>query len=32
MQENAIRVALSRARKRIREILINDKSYEYQRN
>ena len=32
MQENAVRVALSRARKRIREILINDKSYEYQRN
>ena len=32
MQENAIRVALSRARKRIREILINDKSYEFQRN
>ncbi|MCX6281985.1 MAG: RNA polymerase sigma factor [Bacteroidetes bacterium] len=32
MQENAIRVALSRARKRIREILINSKKYEYQRN
>jgi RNA polymerase sigma-70 factor (ECF subfamily) len=32
MQENAVRVALSRARKRIREIMINDKSYEYQRN
>lgn len=32
MQENAVRVALSRARKRIREILINDKNYEYKRN
>ena len=32
MQENAIRVALSRARKHIREILINNKSYEFQRN
>ena len=32
MEENAVRVALSRARKRIRELLVNDKSYEYQRN
>ena len=32
MQENAVRVALSRARKRVRELLVNDKSYEYQRN
>lgn len=32
MQENAIRVALSRARKRIRELLTNIKAYEYQRN
>ena len=32
MNENAIRVALSRARKRIREMLINSKRYEYQRN
>jgi RNA polymerase sigma-70 factor (ECF subfamily) len=32
MQENAIRVALSRARKRIREILVNNKNHEYQRN
>ncbi len=32
MEENAVRVALSRARKRIREILINNKRYEYQRN
>ena len=32
MQENAVRVALSRGRKRIREILINDRSYENQRN
>lgn len=32
MQENAVRVALSRARKRIRELLVNNKSYEYQRN
>jgi RNA polymerase sigma-70 factor, ECF subfamily len=32
MNENAVRVALSRARKRIREILINQKLYEYQRN
>jgi len=29
MNENAIRVSLSRARKRIREILINTKEYEY---
>jgi len=32
MNENAIRVALSRARKRIRELIINSKRYEYQRN
>lgn len=32
MKENAIRVALSRARKQIRELLTNTKIYEYQRN
>jgi RNA polymerase sigma factor (sigma-70 family) len=32
MNENAIRVALSRARKRIREQLVNDERYEYQGN
>lgn len=32
MNENAIRVALSRARKRIREMLTKTKIYEYQRN
>jgi RNA polymerase sigma-70 factor (ECF subfamily) len=32
MNENAIRVALSRGRKRIREILTNTNVYEYQRN
>jgi RNA polymerase sigma factor (sigma-70 family) len=32
MNENAIRVALSRARKRIRELITNTNSYEYQRN
>lgn len=32
MNENAVRVNLSRARKKIREIFINDKYYEYQRN
>jgi RNA polymerase sigma-70 factor (ECF subfamily) len=32
MNENAIRVALSRARKRVRELLTNSKAYEYQRN
>jgi RNA polymerase sigma factor (sigma-70 family) len=32
MNENAVRVSLSRARKRVREILINQKLYEYQRN
>jgi len=32
MQENAVRVALSRSRKRIREILVKEKSYEYQRS
>jgi RNA polymerase sigma factor (sigma-70 family) len=32
MNENAIRVALSRARKRIRELITNTKVYDYQRN
>lgn len=32
MNENAIRVNLSRARKKIREILLKNKLYEYQRN
>ena len=32
MNENAIRVALSRARKKIRELLTKTKMYEYQRN
>jgi RNA polymerase sigma-70 factor (ECF subfamily) len=32
MNENAIRVALSRARKRIRELLNKSKEYDYQRN
>jgi RNA polymerase sigma factor (sigma-70 family) len=32
MNENAIRVALSRARKRIREMITNSKIYEYQNN
>jgi RNA polymerase sigma-70 factor (ECF subfamily) len=32
MNENAIRVALSRARKRVRELLTNSKAYAYQRN
>ena len=32
MQENAVRVALSRARKRIRELMIATKTYEYNRN
>ncbi len=32
MNENAIRVNLSRARRKIREILINKKIYEFQRN
>jgi len=32
MNENAVRVNLSRARKRIREMLINTEVYEYQRN
>ena len=32
MNENAIRVALSRARKRIRQLLTNKNIYEYQRN
>lgn len=32
MNENAVRVALSRARKRIREMLTKTSNYEYQRN
>jgi len=32
MNENAIRVALSRARKRIRELLTKTKAYDYQGN
>jgi RNA polymerase sigma-70 factor (ECF subfamily) len=32
MNENAVRVNLSRARKKIRDILLNNKFYEYQRN
>ncbi len=32
MNENAIRVALSRARKRIRELMTKSNLYEYQRN
>jgi RNA polymerase sigma factor (sigma-70 family) len=32
MNENAIRVALSRARKRIRDLITNTRKYEYQRN
>jgi RNA polymerase sigma factor (sigma-70 family) len=32
MNENAVRVNLSRARKKIRDILVNNKLYEYQRN
>ena len=32
MNENAIRVSLSRARKKVRDILINSKLYEYKRN
>jgi len=32
MQENAVRVSLSRARKQIRDFLVNSKVYEYQRN
>jgi RNA polymerase sigma-70 factor (ECF subfamily) len=32
MNENAVRVALSRARKKIRELLTNTKIYDYQRN
>jgi len=32
MNENAVRVNLSRARKKVREILTNTKVYEYQRN
>jgi RNA polymerase sigma factor (sigma-70 family) len=32
MNENAIRVSLSRARKKVREILVNTKLYEYHRN
>lgn len=32
MNENAVRVALSRARKKIRELIVNAGQYEYQRN
>jgi RNA polymerase sigma factor (sigma-70 family) len=32
MNENAIRVSLSRARKKVREIMINQKLYEFERN
>ena len=32
MNENAIRVSLSRARKKVREIMINNNLYEFQRN
>ncbi|MCX6247866.1 MAG: sigma-70 family RNA polymerase sigma factor [Bacteroidetes bacterium] len=32
MNENTIRVNLSRARKKVREIMINKKIYEFQRN
>jgi RNA polymerase sigma-70 factor, ECF subfamily len=32
MNENAIRVSLSRARKKVREELINNKLYEFKRN
>jgi len=32
MNENALRVNLSRARKKVREILIKQKLYEFQRN
>jgi len=32
MNENAIRVNLSRARKRIRELITTSKVYDYQRN
>jgi RNA polymerase sigma-70 factor (ECF subfamily) len=32
INENAVRVNLSRARKKIREMFINNKNYEYQRN
>lgn len=32
MNENAIRVALSRARKRIREMIVTQNIYDYQRN
>ncbi len=32
MNENALRVNLSRARKKVREIMINRKLYEFQRN
>jgi RNA polymerase sigma-70 factor (ECF subfamily) len=32
MNENAVRVNLSRARKRVRELLTNTKIYEYERN
>jgi RNA polymerase sigma-70 factor (ECF subfamily) len=32
MNENAIRVSLSRARKKVREELVNNKLYEFKRN
>ncbi len=32
MNENAVRVNLSRARKRIRELIATSKIYDYQRN
>jgi RNA polymerase sigma factor (sigma-70 family) len=32
MKENAVRVNLSRARKKVREILVKNKLYEFQRN
>jgi RNA polymerase sigma factor (sigma-70 family) len=32
MNQNAVRVSLSRARQKVREIILNKKIYEYQRN
>jgi RNA polymerase sigma-70 factor (ECF subfamily) len=32
MNENAVRVNLSRARKKIRDVFVNNTNYEYQRN
>jgi RNA polymerase sigma-70 factor (ECF subfamily) len=32
MNENAIRVSLSRARKKVRDVMIKNKLYEFQRN